>query len=261
MIDTILVGGGLFVLGAIVGSFLNVCIYRLPKRASIVLPQSHCPRCKVPLPWHDNIPILSYLILEGRCRFCHKAIHPRYLIVETLTGVLAVLIGWVFPTLPQVAVFFILTCLLIVATFVDFEFQMIPDEVSYLGLGVGLVASVLVPAIHGTDHRLWSVADALLGAAAGGGLIYLIGVVGKWIFKREAMGGGDVKLLAMIGTFLGWKLTLLVFFVAPIFGSIVGIIMRIRYRAEIIPYGPYLSLASLVALFFGQRILQLLFLV
>jgi len=248
------------IFGLILGSFLNVCIYRIPKRESIIKPSSYCPECKAPILWYDNIPVISYILLKGKCRSCKKTISPRYIIVEILTAALLVLnfiafgLGFIF------IIYSTLFCGLIIATFVDFKYQIIPDEITYSWMVLGLIFSLLRPSLHRQFAWHLGLLDSVLGLVIGGASIYLIGVVGKLIFKKEAMGGGDVKLMAAIGAFLGWKYALLVFFVAPFFGSVVGIIMKFKYKIDIIPYGPYLSLAAIVAVFFGKDILRYLFL-
>ena len=255
MIEKIMV----FIFGAIVGSFLNVCIYRLPKGQSIVTPGSHCPKCNKPISWYDNIPVLSYLVLKGRCRSCKTPINPGYIIVEVITAALAVALFTAFGPGPKFTAYSILSAGLIVATFVDLEIREIPDEVSLGGLAAGLIFVSIFPGISGTalwyKAFLWSA----LGALAGGGSIYLMGFFGEMVFKKEAMGGGDVKLMAMIGAFLGWKLALLAFFIAPLFGSVVGLILKARDGRDVIPYGPYLSLAAVIAVFWGNNILGIFF--
>jgi len=248
----------MFVLGSIVGSFLNVCVWRLPRRESIVVPSSHCIRCNRPIPWYDNIPIISFLALLGRCRFCRSAISVRYFIVELLTAGLFAAAYNAFGMTPRLAEMLIMMSLLVVATFVDLEHQEIPDEVTLGGLAVGLTLSLLIPGAAGSSP--WSsFGRSLWGALIGGGLLYIVGFFGEIIFKKEAMGGGDVKLLAMVGSFLGWKLTVLAFFIAPVFGSIVGIFLKFKKGSDIIPYGPHLSLGTLVSCFFGNQILAYLF--
>ena len=249
----------IFLFGLIIGSFLNVCIYRMPREKSIIKPRSYCPACKAPIAWYDNIPVLSYILLGGKCRHCKKLISLRYIIVEILTAVVLVLafIRWGFSI--EFVAYSVLFCGLIVATFVDFKFQIIPDEVSYTGMILGIAASIFFPLLHGASVWYMGLFKSIAGLLAGGASIYLTGVVGKLIFKKDAMGGGDVKLMAMIGAFLGPAFAILVFFIAPFFGSVVGIIMKIKYKAEIIPYGPYLSLAAVVVAFLGKDILRYLF--
>lgn len=248
-----------FVFGAIVGSFLNVCIYRLPKGESIVSPGSHCPKCNKPIFWYDNVPILSYLVLKGRCRFCKTPINPGYIIVEVITAVLAVALFTAFGLTPKFAAYSILLSGLIVATFVDLEIREIPDEVSLGGLAAGLILAAVFPEIFSAASWNKGLVESALGALAGGGSIYLMGFFGEMVFKKEAMGGGDVKLMAMIGAFLGWQLALLTFFIAPIFGSVVGVILKAKDGRDVIPYGPYLSLAAVTSIFWGDRVLRTLF--
>ena len=248
-----------FIFGSIVGSFLNVCIYRLPKGRSIIFPGSHCPNCAAKIHWYDNVPILSYLVLRGKARCCKAKISFRYFIVEVLTAAMFLILFIAFGISTKFFAYCVLISGLIIATFVDFEIQEIPDEISIGGLIVGLILSAAFPQILNEGTRWHSFINSFLGALAGGGTIYAMGLLGEFIFKKEAMGGGDVKLLAMIGSFLGWKLTLLTFFIAPAFGAVVGIILKIKEGRDIIPYGPYLSLAAIVSIFWGENILRFLF--
>lgn len=249
----------IFVLGTMFGSFMNVCIYRLPRKESIISPHSHCTSCRATIPWFDNIPIISFLILRGRCRFCKSKISLRYIIVETLSGVVSVLLFLGFGLTAKFLILWCLSAALIVISFIDLEFQEIPDTITLPGIVAGLGLAALYPPLMGKVSNFSSLLNSILGVIAGGGSVYLSGFIGEFIFKREAMGGGDVKLLAMIGSFIGWKLALFTFFLAPFFGSIVGILLKIREGRDIIPYGPYLSLAAFVALFYGEEILRRLF--
>jgi len=251
----------LFIYGALVGSFLNVCIYRMPRdELSVRKPQrSFCPYCNKQILWYDNIPFLSYLFLGGKCRFCKKMISFRYFLVEFITASLLVVLYSFFGLSLHFSVYAVLTCALIVATFVDFEFQIIPDEITLGGLVIGVILCLLFPRLHNTDSRITSLIQAGLGILAGGGSIYLIGKFGEIIFKKESMGGGDVKFLAMIGAIVGWQQVFLIFFIAPFFGAIVGIILKIRKGVELIPYGPYLSLATFLILLWGRNILEYYF--
>jgi len=247
-----------FIFGSIVGSFLNVCIYRLPKGRSIIIPGSHCPNCTLPIRWYDNIPILSYIFLGGRARCCKAKISFRYFMVEVLTALAFLVLFINFSLTPKFFAYIVMVSGLIVATFVDFEIQEIPDEISVGGLAVGLILAIAFPSIMNETTRLNSFLNSFLGALAGGAMIYVMGSLGEFAFKKEAMGGGDVKLLAMIGAFIGWKLTILTFFIAPLFGSVVGVILKIKEGKDIIPYGPYLSMAAVVSIFFGENIIRLL---
>lgn len=248
-----------FIFGAIIGSFLNVCVYRIPKRQSIITPGSHCPNCVKPIRWYDNIPVFSYIALGGRCRFCGTVISPRYPIVELVTAVLTLGLYMVFGPGARMYSYALLFYGLIVATFVDFEVQEIPDSISVGGTVAGLALSAAFPELLGEASRAGGALGSAIGAAAGAGSIYLMGFFGELVFRKEAMGGGDVKLMAMVGAFLGWKLAILVFFLAPVFGSAVGIILKMKDGREIMPYGPYLSLAAVVAVFWGDGLLRLFF--
>jgi leader peptidase (prepilin peptidase)/N-methyltransferase len=253
------IGFIVFIFGSLIGSFLNVCIYRLPKEQSIVMPPSHCPECKAPIQWYDNIPILSFIILRGKCRVCKAPIRPRYLAVELITALLALALFLVFGLTPQFAAYAVLSAALIVATFVDFEIRAIPDEATVGGLIAGLIFAAVFPSTFGEISRMRALFDALLGMAVGGIAIYITGLFGKVVFKKEAMGEGDVFLMAMIGSFLGWKLTLFTFFAAPILGLAQGIAAKLKKTGDYIPYGPYLSMGAIVAIFWGQRIIELMF--
>lgn len=250
----------IFILGSIFGSFLNVCIYRIPRGESIIKPNSHCPKCGHILSWYENIPILSFIILAGRCKSCKKGISYIYPLVEIMTASLAVVIFINFSITLKSVIFFVLFSSLIVATFIDFQRHEIPDTVTLPGIGIGLILSFLYPSLLSKTEPLASFFDSLLGVVVGGGSLYLMGFFGEIVFKKEAMGGGDIKLLSMIGSFLGWRIALLTFFIAPFFGSITGLILKIRKGKEIIPYGPYLSLAALISLLWGENIIRFLFL-
>src|SRR5215470_5136518 len=194
-----------FVFGAAIGSFLNVCIVRIPKGQSITTPPSHCPNCQAPIRGYDNIPLLSYLCLRGRCRACSARISPRYFFVELLTGALTVVLFLRFGVMPAFLLYLVFVAALIVVSFIDLELQIIPDVISLPGIAVGLVASFLNTPWP-REHLALPPAplDSALGILAGGGFLFLV----AWLYERftgvEGMGGGDIKLLAMIGAFLGW---------------------------------------------------------
>ncbi len=252
------------ILGLVTGSFLNVCVYRLPEGKSVIMPGSSCPHCGHKILWYDNIPVLSFLMLMGRCRFCKKRISTRYIVIELLTAILFTLVVINFGITPIALVYIIFCSSLIAATFIDFEHHIIPDEITCGGIIIGFAVSFLFPELHATANRLYAIRDSLLGAVTGAALIYAIAWFGTKLFSKKlkeigedsAMGMGDVKYLAMIGAFLGWKGALFVFFAAPFFGSVVGIVEKVRKKADIIPYGPYLSIAALVFIFWGNRILE-----
>jgi len=237
-----------FLFGSFIGSFLNVCIYRIPRKLSIVLPRSYCTKCETPIAWYNNIPLLSYLSLGAKCRSCHEKISPRYFLIEALTGILFLVFYRFFGLSPELFVYLVLISGLIVATFIDFEFQIIPNRISLGGAILGLVVAYFLPHI--------TLKDSFIGFLLGGGMIYLIGALGSIVFKKEAMGGGDVKFLAMIGAFIGWQQVLLVFFIAPFFGSVVGLYMKFKYKESLIPYGPFLSMATVLVILYGDEILR-----
>jgi leader peptidase (prepilin peptidase) / N-methyltransferase len=254
--------------GLLAGSFLNVCIYRMPIEKSIIKPRSYCIKCNHPIPWYDNIPVISFIALLGKCRFCKSRISARYAVVELLTAAVFVLLVKQLGFSITAVIYMVLSCGLIVATFIDIDYQIIPDEITYGGMVLGIILSSVFPQLHGTGNRFFALRSSILGLLLGGASIYAVAWIGTIAFRKKlkeigeetAMGGGDIKYLAMIGAFLGLKGVILVFFLAPFFGSIVGIIEKLRRKADIIPYGPYLSIAALVVMLWGDAIVRMLFL-
>ena len=221
------------------------------RKESIVFPGSHCPRCQTPIkPW-DNVPIVSFLLLRGKCRACQAKISWRYPFVELLTALLFAAVVHQFGLTPATLAYLGFVLALLAISFIDFDHLIIPDEITLPGIVIGLIASFWLPLPATFTH--WD--GALLGALVGGGLIALVGYVGRWVFKKEAMGGGDVKLMAMIGAFLGWQMVFLTMFFASTVGAVIGIIMKFKSGNEYIPFGPFLSLGAIIALFFGQQFL------
>ena len=247
-----------FMLGTIVGSFLNVCIYRLPLEQSIVRPGSHCRACKHPIAWYDNVPILSFLALGAKCRHCRAPIALRYPLVEVLTGLATVAVVSRFGVQAPSLIYLAFVWALIAASFIDLDYRIIPDEISLGGLAIGLIISPLVPQLHGSASWLIALKRSCIGALVGGGLLYVTGVLGTLAFKKEAMGGGDVKLLAMAGSLLGWQAVTLAFFLAPLLAIGPGLAVLLLRKSHEIPYGPFLAAALLVALFGGDAVLRLL---
>ena len=256
MLEELILKIFLFCLGAVLGSFLNVCIYRMPRKESVIRPGSHCPHCKAKIAWYDNIPLLSYFILKGRCRHCGAKISFRYFVVELLSAGLLLFLFYHFGLSLPFVIYALLILSLIVVSFIDIDIREIPDEISLSGIVIGLTLSVAFPQLQDTFLRSTALLRSFLGILAGGGSIYLTGLIGNAIFKKETMGGGDVKLMAMVGAFIGWKLALLTFFIAPFFGSAVGIVLKIRKGESLIPYGPFLSLATLVSIVWGDQIIN-----
>jgi len=238
-----------FILGAVTGSFANVCIYRIPRRESIITPQSHCPHCGGSIHWHDNIPIFSYIILRGRCRYCAGSISPRYLIVELATALLFLGFWWhTGGGLPEFVIDVILVTALLIGVAIDLEHRLLPDRITVPLLGFGLVASLVPGGI--------TPIESLIGTVAGGGLMYGIAVVGDAVYKRETMGGGDIKLAAAIGAFMGWKMLLVALLIAFVLGAVGGLIyLATGGRDKTIPFGPFMAAGALLALVIGQAIL------
>jgi leader peptidase (prepilin peptidase)/N-methyltransferase len=240
-----------FFLGSILGSFLNVCIYRLPKRQSIVSPSSHCPRCGEPIKFYDNIPILSYLILGGKCRNCKVRIPPRYPIVEGLSGLISVALYIKHDLSLQSLLFLLFASALIIITFIDLDHQIIPDVISIPGIFFGIGASFFIP--------IMSWFESLFGIVVGGGFLFLVAIGYKWITGRDGMGGGDIKLLAMVGAWLGWKAIPFILFSSSLIGVLIGggsLLMDNRGLRSKIPFGPFLAVSSLIYVFFGPELIR-----
>ncbi|HEY6973188.1 MAG TPA: prepilin peptidase [Nitrospiraceae bacterium] len=237
-------------IGVIVGSFLNVCIYRLPRHEWIIWPGSHCPSCGKPIAWYDNVPLISYLLLLGRCRSCRAPISLRYPIVEAANaaGYLAIL--WHFGLNGTSVLYAGLYSALIVVTGTDLSHKIIPNVITYPGIIVGLLGAVTVLPV--------GIVNSLLGIAVGGGLLWILAWASPYMFGKEGMGGGDIKLLAMIGAFLGWKPALLTIMIGSLIGSVIGIglmVARIIKRDEHIPFGPFLVVGAVLSMFFAQPLL------
>lgn len=234
-----------------VGSFLNVCIIRLPKGESIVIPGSHCPQCHTPIRFYDNIPLISFILLGGRCRYCKKTISLQYPLVEGMTAIFSLFVFLRYGPSWSYLLYFSFVAALIVITVIDLFHQIIPDVISLPGIGVGLLGT-LIP-----SHITFL--NSLMGVLLGGGSLFLVATAYQWLFKREGMGGGDVKLLAMIGAFLGWESVILTILFSSLIGSITGILFialkgkNFRYA---IPFGPFLSLGAVIALFYGKEIIR-----
>ncbi len=234
------------VLGLMIGSFLNVLVLRLPARESVVAPRSRCPRCGTPLRWHHNIPLVSWLALRGRCAFCKEPISWQYPAVEASTAAIWALNAWAFGPTPEAlrAVAFLTLLLAIAVT--DLRFYIIPDELSVGGAVLGLALAFLPgePTIVG----------ALVGAAVGGGVLWIVAVVGTWAFRKEAMGGGDIKMLAMIGAFLGWKGALLTIFLGALAGT--AVFVPLAWKTDkLVPFGLFLAVGAALAFYVGDHLL------
>jgi len=248
----------LFVFGSVIGSFLNVCIYRIPRNQSVVWPASRCPFCKNAVKPYDNIPIFSYFFLGGRCRSCKAKISGRYPLVEGLNAFLYLMVFWRYGLAWSSAIYFLLCSALIVITFIDYDFQIIPDRITLPGIPIGLVTGSFIlpdPFLRATSLGLMA---SVIGAAAGFSFFYLVAFLSLRILKKEGMGGGDIKLMAMVGAFLGWKAVLLTTFLGSLFGAIIGLglmAFKGREKGSLIPFGPFLAIGTLISLLFGQEIL------
>lgn len=239
-----------FLFGTAVGSFLNVCIHRLPKEESIVTPRSRCPACQTPIRALDNIPLVSFLLLRARCRACGHAISWRYPLVESLTGILFALTVARFGATLQAAFLLTFLCGLVVVSFIDLDHQIIPNVITLPGIPLGLLAGLWL--------REPPLLDRLVGALAGAGFLYLVLFYGGVIYGQEAMGEGDLNLIALVGAFLGWKAVAITILLGCLFGSAVGLgLMAFRRlgRRQHIPFGPFLSLGAVVALFWGEPLI------
>ncbi len=237
--------------GAMIGSFLNVCIMRLPKGESIVFPGSHCPYCQKPIQFYDNIPLVSYLVLKAKCRYCKTPISIQYPLVEGMTALSSFLIFAKFGPSLNFLFYFVFISALIVIAVIDLYHQIIPDVVSLPGIGVGIIGGLILPNI--------TFLNSLIGLLVGGGSLFLVATLYQWLFKREGMGGGDVKLLAMIGAFLGWKAVIMTILMGSFIGSLSGIILMMFKGKDFkyaIPFGPFLSLGAVISLFFGEQLIN-----
>ena len=259
-----------FIFGSIIGSFLNVCIYRLPREESIVYPASHCPSCNKPIPFYNNIPILSYLLLGGRCPDCNSKIRATYPVVEILSGLIFLATVYTFGLSIQTLFYLILFSGLIAITFIDLEHLIIPNVITYPGIVIGILYGALrtdwdriVDVMGNFSFGVQSffellrevpVLDSIFGILIGGGVLLLIAYVYQALKKRQGMGIGDVKLLAMVGAFFGWEGVLFTLFLGAILGSAIGITIIITQRGDLkyaMPFGPFLSIAAVVYAFTG----------
>jgi len=241
-----------FIFGAAVGSFLNVCIHRLPAKTSIIKPSSRCPNCGHSIRYRDNIPIISFILLGGKCRDCKNKISWRYPLVELITAALTLMLFIKFNLSLNFFVFFIFTAVLIVVTFIDLDHQIIPDILTLPGIPLFFLTAVFLVKIP------WQ--ESLIGLLVGGGTLFLIAFFYELISKREGMGGGDIKLLAMIGGFLGWKSLVFILLFSSLTGAIIGMAVMTVKKQDMkyaIPFGPFLSAAAIAYIFLGNSYIRL----
>ncbi len=259
-----------FVLGCMIGSFLNVCVWRLPRNESVIHPRSRCPKCGNLIAWYDNIPIVSWLVLGAKCRNCGTTISWQYPLVEAITGVLFCCVYWRFGMVIATPVYMLFVAGLILITFVDLADWTIPNEVTFPGIPIGIVCGVVGMVYPASGFIVRSVIESLAAAVIGGGILYLLDKLTLLLAKKRGMGFGDVKLMAMLGAFLGWKSILFIMMVSSIIGSGVGLTLLAITKqtaknkpddleaqgGHYLPFGPYLAVAGLLYLFFGEWIMS-----
>jgi leader peptidase (prepilin peptidase)/N-methyltransferase len=261
-----------FIFGLLIGSFLNVCIVRLPRGRSIVTPPSHCPRCRESIRFYDNIPVISFLILRARCRKCGEPISWRYPVVELMNALFYLWIAVEFGLGGEAFLLMLFCSALIVITFIDFDHQIIPDSISLPGILIGVsvapfyMSSLAEPLPFNLGHfiphawpHLISFLNSVIGMLCGALPLLIIGWVWEKLRHVEAMGGGDVKLMGMVGAFLGWKGALLTIMLGALVGSIVGIgliLLKRHQMDKVIPFGPFLALGSVITAFYGPDIIS-----
>ncbi len=235
-----------FIIGAVIGSFLNVCMHRLPAKQSLITPASQCPHCGTPIKFYDNIPILSFIFLRGRCRACARPISIQYMLVELLNAVGYILIAWKFGVTVESVLYALLFSALVVISVIDLHHKIIPDIITIPGIILGLLAGTFISPL--------GFKDSISGVLLGGGIFFIIAVV-----SRGGMGGGDIKLIAMIGSFLGWTNVIITIVLSSFIGSIIGIFMMVllgKGRKYPIPFGPFLAIGSIISLFFKREIIE-----
>ncbi len=240
----LLLGAGVW--GLCLGSFLNVCILRLPHDLSLLRPASTCPRCHHPIAWYDNIPLVSWLLLRGRCRHCRQPISVQYPIIELAVGVIWVGALWLYGVSAHAVAGGLFGTILLGIAITDARHYLIPDEYTWGGLVLGLALS-LAGGVEGFLH-------AVLGAGVGFALLFAVAQVGQWAFKEEAMGGGDIKMMAMVGSFLGWRGVLLTVFLGALLGSVIFVPLSLK-RKRLVPFGVFLALGAAVTFVFGDAIM------
>ena len=240
-------------LGLVIGSFLNVVIHRLPRKIPLHKGRSVCPHCGVQLKWYHNVPVLSFVLLRGKCAFCTKKISLRYPLVELINGLAYAYFYLQTGFGPDLVVLAFLTSALLAIFFIDFDFQIIPDVITLPGLLLGLAVSWLPGGI--------GIGWAVVGMLAGGGSLYLIAMLGDWLFKKESMGGGDIKMAAMLGAFLGWQKVILIFISSAVIGLVVSLVImafsaQVR-QTRVVPFGPFLAIAAMLSILYGDHLIDL----
>ncbi len=246
-----------FLFGACWGSFLNVCIYRIPAELSVVKPRSRCPKCMTNLSWRDNIPIFGWIALRGKCRYCQAPISARYPSIELLTAILFTLVWLRFPYELVTVPYMVMVFGLILGSMVDFDEMWLPDRCTIGGMIVGPIFSFLIPALHGADAHMTGLVESLIGLAVGFGSLWAVAFFGRLILKKDAMGFGDVKLMGALGAFLGWESIIFIVFVSSLLGTIIGVsfiaVGKKEWQSRI-PFGPYIALAAILWVLGGSAL-------
>jgi leader peptidase (prepilin peptidase) / N-methyltransferase len=258
--------------GLVIGSFLNVCIARLPHHVSVIVPRSNCPHCKKLILWYDNIPILSYLLLGARCRYCKKSISARYPMVEAVNGLISVLLYLKFGLSVEWFVYLIFSAALLVLAMIDVDHRILPDRITLHGIWIGVLANLYLAPEHPlisrlfrfvgmneTNPRVIALAGSVLGIVVGGGLLWFVGEAFYRLRGVEGLGFGDVKMMAMVGAFLGAPLTLLTIMLGSL-GSIIGLTfiqMSGKNRQYELPFGTFLGFSGIIAVLYGNELIQL----
>jgi leader peptidase (prepilin peptidase)/N-methyltransferase len=242
----------IILVGLALGSFLNVCIYRIPLKKSLLFPNSFCPKCGTKIRYRDNIPILSFILLGGKCRTCKEKISWQYPLVEFITPVLLTLAYWRFGLTWNFAAKSILILVLLSVFFIDLKHRIIPDVLTLPGIILGFLLSFLV--------KSPTFLQSLLGIVVGGGMFYLAAILGDLLFKKESMGGGDIKLAMMLGAFLGWQKIILVLLLAAVLGSIIGGLAMLFpgevKKTRAVPFGPFLAIGAFIAIILGDSLIS-----
>jgi len=249
----------IFFLGTCLGSFLNVCVYRMPRGESIIFPGSHCPICKKDIRWYQNIPVFSFVFLKGHCKNCGGKISFLYPIVEILSGLLALVLFLKFGLTYKFFVYAMLFYVLLIASFIDFKTFEISNGIILFLLISGIILSLIFPGLHKKAFFTKSIFESVLGILVGGGIMYVTASIGNFLLKKETMGGADIKLMAAIGAFLGWKNCIYIFFLSPIFGLIFAIFVLLKKKESIIPYAPFISMATVFVVFYADVLQRLFF--
>jgi leader peptidase (prepilin peptidase)/N-methyltransferase len=245
------------IIGAILGSFANVCIYRMPRDESVIWPASHCPHCGYRIkPW-ENIPLLSYIFLRGHCRGCNRHISFAYPAIEVVSILFSLFTWWYFASPVAYLVFFCLLIMpLLIASVIDLKHYILPDSITLPGIVIGIAVHTL---LEGQGDGLAHLMDSGLGIVVGGGTLYLVATAYEKIKKQEGLGGGDVKLVAMLGAFFGWRAVILILLMSSLLGSVVGLFLIVALRKNMkyaIPFGPFLAASGITYLFVGERLID-----